>query len=103
MRTLAKMIRINFSKLEMNLRLQSIREHLLKKNGWDLVRAMSLVVFSLPSELVNRLRKVAIQKINIQDSIVGFPGGSAVRNPPANAGDTGSTPDQGLSHMLWSN
>ena len=30
---------------------------------------------------------------------MGFPGGSAVKNPPANAGDTGSTPDPERSHM----
>ena len=29
----------------------------------------------------------------------GFPGGSVVKNPPANAGDTGSIPDLGRSHM----
>ena len=33
----------------------------------------------------------------------GFPGGSVVKNPPANAGDTGSIPDLGGSHMLKSN
>ena len=26
-----------------------------------------------------------------------------VKNPPANAGDTGSSPDLGKSHMPWSN
>ena len=29
----------------------------------------------------------------------GFPGGTAVKNPPANAGDTGSSPGLGRSHM----
>ena len=29
----------------------------------------------------------------------GFPGGAVVRNPPANAGDTGSCPSPGRSHM----
>ena len=29
-----------------------------------------------------------------------FPGGSVVRNPPAEAGDTGSTPAAGRSHKL---
>ena len=29
----------------------------------------------------------------------GFPGGAVVRNPPANAGDTGSSPSPGRSHM----
>ena len=29
-----------------------------------------------------------------------FPGGSVVKNAPANAGDTGSSPDPGRSHVL---
>ena len=33
----------------------------------------------------------------------GFPGGAVVKNPPANAGDTGSSPGPGRSHMPWSN
>ena len=32
----------------------------------------------------------------------GFPGGAVVKNPPANAGDTGSSPGPGRSHMPWS-
>ena len=32
-----------------------------------------------------------------------FPGGTVVKNPPANAGDMGLSPDQGRSHMLQSN
>ena len=31
-----------------------------------------------------------------------FPGGPAVKNPPANAGDRGSIPGLGRSHMLTS-
>jgi len=30
---------------------------------------------------------------------LGFPGGPVVKNPPANAGDTGSIPGPGRSHM----
>ena len=33
----------------------------------------------------------------------GFPVGSVVKNLPANAGDTGSIPGLGRSHMPWSN
>ena len=33
----------------------------------------------------------------------GFPGGAVVKNPPANAGDVGSIPGPGRSHMPWSN
>ena len=29
----------------------------------------------------------------------GFPGGTMVKNPPANAGDAGSSPGLGRSHM----
>ena len=31
-----------------------------------------------------------------------FPGGPVVKNPPANAGDRGSIPGLGRSHMLTS-
>ena len=34
---------------------------------------------------------------------VGFPGGAVVKNPPANAGDTGSSLGPGRSHMPRSN
>ena len=33
----------------------------------------------------------------------GFPGGAVVENPPANAGNTGSSPGLGRSHMPRSN
>ena len=37
---------------------------------------------------------------SLQNSITrGFPGSAAVKNPPANAGDTGSIPRPGWSHM----
>ena len=31
-----------------------------------------------------------------------LPGGAVVKNPPANAGDTGLIPGPGRSHMPWS-
>ena len=34
---------------------------------------------------------------------LGFSGGTVVKNPPANAGDTGSSPGPGRSHMPRSN
>ena len=37
-------------------------------------------------------------KMSLRD----FPGGAVVKNPPANAGDTGSIPGLGRSHMLRS-
>ena len=34
-----------------------------------------------------------------KNKITGFPGGAVVENLPANAGDTGSSPGLGRSHM----
>ena len=39
----------------------------------------------------------------ISKSSLGFPGGTMAKNLPANAGDTGSTPDSGRSHVPRSN
>ena len=41
--------------------------------------------------------------IILKTSILGFPGGTVVKNLPANAGDTGSSPGPGRSHMPLSN
>ena len=38
----------------------------------------------------------------IKKEIWGFPGASVVKNPPASAGNTGSIPEPGRSHVLWS-
>ena len=43
------------------------------------------------------------QNLHLKDQHGGFPGGSVVKNPPANAGDMGSSPGPGGSHMPWSN
>ena len=36
---------------------------------------------------------------HLKETLRGFPGGAVVENPPANAGDTGSSPGLGRSHM----
>ena len=41
--------------------------------------------------------------LKIKKGNQGFPGGAVVENPPANAGDTGSGPGLGGSHMPRSN
>ena len=43
--------------------------------------------------------QIKLSRLNVGD----FPGGTVVKNPPANAGDTGSSPGPGRSHMPWSN
>ena len=35
----------------------------------------------------------------LKNTNVGFPGGAVVKNPPASAGDTGSSPGPERSHM----
>ena len=44
-----------------------------------------------------------LQSQENQNSWPGFPGGAVVENLPANAGDTGSSPGLGGSHMPRSN
>ena len=39
----------------------------------------------------------------LQSCYADFPGGTVGKNPPASAGDTGSIPGLGRSHMLQSN
>ena len=46
-----------------------------------------------------KMSKFCFQKEKFRD----FPGGTVVKNPPANAGDTGLIPGLGRSHILWSN
>ena len=41
--------------------------------------------------------------LQIKEMFSGFPGDSVVKNPPANAGDTDSSPDLERSHMPRSN
>ena len=45
----------------------------------------------------------AVLTMGLQKQVQGFPGGTVVKNPPANAGDIGSSPGPGRSHMLQSN
>ena len=42
-----------------------------------------------------------LKKLKIE--LPGFPGGAVVENPPANAGDMGSSHDPGRFHILRSN
>ena len=50
-------------------------------------------------ELENLKRLIMTNKIEAIIKNLGFPSGAVVENLPANAGDTGSSPGQGRSHM----
>ena len=43
--------------------------------------------------------QTTLQSYSNQDGMGDFPGGAVVKNPPANAGDMGSSPGPGRSHM----
>ena len=53
------------------------------------------------------LRELTVHRVHINNkseiTLGGFPGGTVVENLPTNAGDTGSSPGPGRSHMPWSN
>ena len=42
---------------------------------------------------------LTIREMEIKNTVGGFPGGAVVESLPANAGDTGSSPGPGRSHM----
>ena len=47
---------------------------------------------------MNRNSRKEVEKVNIHGWE--FPGGAVAKNPPANAGDTGSVPGLGRSHAV---
>ena len=44
----------------------------------------------------------SVAEYETRKKVEGFPGDAAVTSPPASAGDTGSSPGPGRSHILWS-
>ena len=59
--------------------------------------------WSRNKKLYGRLNWKVNERKKSKTATKGFPGGSVVENPPANAGDTGSSPGLGRSHMPRSN
>ena len=58
--------------------------------------------------LIHDLNKEPFSKVEMEVNVFkvikwGFPVGTVGKNLPANAGDTGSSPGLGRSHMLQSN
>ena len=67
----------------------------------------SILAWKIPwTEESGGLLSMGLQRVQhdlVTEQQQGFPGGSVVKNSPANAGDIGSIPDPGRSHMPWSN
>ena len=73
---------------------------------WE-VEEVRWVIFRMEKKRKKTERGECGKNKNSQDTWIltvlntqqGFPGGAVVENPPANAGDTGSSPGLGRSHM----
>ena len=57
---------------------------------------------------LNKIKHDFFKPLNFSNPLINqcsqdFPGGAVVKNPPASAGDTGSSPGLGRSHMPRSN
>ena len=51
----------------------------------------------------NYREQIWIKEVKYKNKMLGFPDGAVLKNPPANAGDVGSSPGPGRSHMSRSN
>ena len=56
-------------------------------------------IFEQGFTLLLHTRKTELERV----TCLGFPDGAVAKNPPASAGDTGSSPGPGRSHMPRSN
>ena len=73
---------------------------------WELANAtdQGFVLYCLPGEqVVKHLSALLGEKFISKKYNEGLPGGAVVENLPANAGNTGSSPGLGRSHMPRSN
>ena len=61
------------------------------------------VLSELLNELYSEDAKRKLLQLGCNTKSLDFPGGAVVGSPPANAGDTGSSPGLGRSHMPRSN
>ena len=68
----------------------------LWKTVWRFLRKLKI---ELPYDPAIPLLGIYPEKTTIQKDTWGFPGGAVVESLPANAGDTGSSPGLGGSHM----
>ena len=74
--------------------------HPLWKTVWRFPKKLKI---ELPYDPAIPLLGIYLEKNMVQkDTCRDFPGGTVVKNLPANSGDTGSSPGLGRPHMPWS-
>ena len=74
-----------------------------KSAGWTSILSRPSADRTRPTHIMdNNVFYSRSNTLNV-NFIQDFPGGAVVKNPPANAGDTGSSPGPGISHMPRSN
>ena len=66
---------------------------------WEKIFANEAIAKGLISEIYKQPMQLYVKKTTQSKNGQGFPGGAVVENLPANAGDTGSSPGLGRSHM----
>ena len=77
---------------------ETINKMKRQPSEWEKIFANKATDKGLISKIYKQLMQLGIKKTNR-----GFPGGAVVESLPANAGNTGSSPGLGRSHMQRSN
>ena len=70
---------------------------------WNNIKCTNIRIIGVPEEEEKKKGTEKIFEEIIVKNFPGFPGGAVVENLPANAGDTGSSPGLGRSHVPRSN
>ena len=83
-----KMVEITAEEQNKEKRMKRVEDNL--RDLWDNTKCTNIRIIGGPRK--RRKKRVWV-----------FPGGAVVESPPANAGDAGSSPGLGRSHMPWSN
>ena len=80
----------------------ALRSRQLREQAWSFF-SQCLLSKSFPCLLLAQLLPTPPSGLSFKLSSWHFPGGAVVENPPANAGEMGSSPGPGRSHMPRSN